>query len=133
MFSNNLIKKVLCDYIKDGNKNFIIYPFGDNGILVKNILQEYFNIIPRLIVDNTYSKYNSNLINFDGLKEDIHADDYVILTIENGQINKEMESQLEEIHEKNKIINLYDISNESYKATLNDYFDRSFCELYIGD
>lgn len=125
MFEESLIRKTLCDCIQEGNKKFVIYPFGKNGILVKNILQDYFNIVPRLVVDNTYSKYNSKLINFDRLKEEIQTDDYVILTIENKKINDEMSQELKEIHDKNRIINLYDISKKNYKT----FFSKSYNEI----
>lgn len=35
MFGLNEVKRILTDYISRGVSNFILYPFGNNGIWVK--------------------------------------------------------------------------------------------------
>lgn len=62
MINKNDIKGYLKKYIKQGIDRFVIYPFGENGMNVKNILKEYFDIIPILIVDNEYAKFNSSIV-----------------------------------------------------------------------
>lgn len=101
------IKKVIKDKIDQGIKSFAIYPFGENGVKVKNILADYFNITPLFIVDNEYSKYNENILSFDRfLKENI-KDCYILLTVENFKLNGVLKNQMIEngISEE-KIINL---------------------------
>ncbi len=82
MINKNDIKRCLKKYIKQGIKRFVIYPFGENGMNVKNILKEYYDLIPALIVDNEYTKFNSSIMDCEGLKEKYSKDMYVILTIE---------------------------------------------------
>lgn len=125
----NLIKKRLITYIKEGNKKFIIYPYGENGVYVKNILHDYFNISPRLIVDNTYCQYNPNIISFEQLKKEIQEDDYILLTIENDAINEEMQKDIERIHDKNKIINLLDDVKEAHRQEIRKLFESEILQL----
>ena len=47
--------------INRGGKQFIIFPFGDVGIQVKEILKSLYAIDPALVIDNKYCKYNSEI------------------------------------------------------------------------
>ena len=62
MIKNTDIIKTLKKYISDGIKKFVIYPYGENGLYLNNILVSCFNLPPYLIVDNELSKYNDNII-----------------------------------------------------------------------
>lgn len=66
---------------KDDNR-FIIYPFGDNGRMVKDLLKEYYNIEPEFIVDNKYCMYNPNIISFEELRKADCGESIILLTIE---------------------------------------------------
>ena len=50
-FSNS-IKIFLEKQIKTGKKDFIIYPYGKIGHEVKRILNDFFNIRERAIIDS---------------------------------------------------------------------------------
>lgn len=103
----NYIRDVLKKYIDQRIERFIIYPFGANGINVKNVLKEFFDLEPSLVVDNEYSKYNSNIINKEELKNVYQKEMYLILTIENTRINFEMVKELSEFIPVENIINLF--------------------------
>lgn len=106
MINKNDIKGYLKKYIKQGIDRFVIYPFGENGMNVKNILKEYFDIIPILIVDNEYAKFNSSIVDGERLKEKYSKDMYVILTIEDKKANAAILKQLQEFVPEANIINL---------------------------
>lgn len=71
-------------------KKFIIYPFGVNGVNVKNVLKDCYDLEPCFIVDNEYYRYNHNIINDDILKNVYQKEMYIILTIENEETNSEI-------------------------------------------
>ena len=106
MFSSYSIKKGIRKIVAQGVERFIIYPFGDNGLLTKTVLQEYFGLQPLLVVDNEYAKYNQNIISIKQLKEKYEHSMYIILTIENNKTNMDMQNELLEFTDLNHIINL---------------------------
>lgn len=106
MISKNDIKGCLKKYIKQGINRFVIYPFGENGMNVKNILKEYYDLIPILIVDNEYAKFNPSIVDREGLKENYSKDMYVILTIADKKANETILKQLQEFVPEANIINL---------------------------
>ena len=87
MLDEKNIKVCLKEYIKQGIKKFIIYPFGVNGVKVRDILRDYYNLKPILVVDNEYAKYNSHIEDFETLKKQYSEDAYIILTIEDVETN----------------------------------------------
>ena len=102
----NYIRSLLKTYIDRKVNKFIIYPFGVNGVKVKNILKDYFNLEPLFIVDNEYSRYNPKIISGLGLKKFYQDDMYIILTVENETINKEIFLELSGYISPDRIINL---------------------------
>lgn len=105
MFDTNYIINSLKSYIEKTNQ-FIIYPFGANGLNVKNILKNYFNLDPCFIVDNEYSRYNSKIIDKNALRSVYQKDMYIILTAEKDRINIEILNELSEFVPLANIINL---------------------------
>ncbi|MBQ9365585.1 MAG: hypothetical protein IJT82_07400 [Schwartzia sp.] len=69
--------------IEHGEKNFILYPFGVNGAMAKEILQTQFGLMPAYIIDNKLCNLNSDIHPVEFL-DNLNPDDYLlILTIEN--------------------------------------------------
>ena len=60
--NNYVIKSMIKNKIVKGYTNFVIYPFGENGLKVKTILQEYFDLLPVFVVDNEYADMNPNIL-----------------------------------------------------------------------
>ena len=113
MYESNYIKCILKKYIDKKVEKFIIYPFGENGVSTKNILKDYYGLEPCIIVDNEYSKYNPNIINRETLQEVYQPGMYLILTIENGELNAKLLNELLEVMPAENIINLYQKKNMS--------------------
>lgn len=119
MFGVNYITKILKDNYKENGK-YIIYPFGVNGVSVKNVLKNYFNIEPCFIVDNEYSRYNPKIINKELLKNIYKKDMHVIITVENDAINTQILRELLEFVPETNIINLKKNGNSANKNTKYD-------------
>lgn len=49
----------------NGKEQFVIFSFGENGLLTKKVLNECFGIQEKYIVDNKLSKYNSKIKELD--------------------------------------------------------------------
>lgn len=57
-YINVQLKKIL---EMDSNRNFVIYPFGQIGMSLKNILNMRYLIEEAFIVDNELARYNSKI------------------------------------------------------------------------
>lgn len=89
-----------------GCKRFIIYPFGDVGMQVKEILTNLYAIEPEYIIDNKYSKYNSTIKSTNFL-DSIDCNEYmVILASTNKEIYCELKKELLKRFESFRILEL---------------------------
>ncbi len=89
-FSEEKMKKTLITQIteciertfdingKDMSRNIIVFPCGDVGIQVVNILKTIYSIEPAYLIDNKKCKYNSNISDSSFLKE-VDAEKYVLI------------------------------------------------------
>lgn len=62
------ISKAIRGQLDKGNNRFIVYPFGEFGILTKQILEQQYNISDTIYVDRDISKYNSLVHSVDELE-----------------------------------------------------------------
>lgn len=106
MYGSNYIRDIMKEYIGGRENKFVIYPFGANGVNVRNVLRDYFNIEPCLIVDNEHSKYNSKIIDKKELERVYQEDMFVILTAENNILNAKIMEELSRFVPAENIINL---------------------------
>lgn len=106
MYRSNYIRDIMKEYIGGRENKFVIYPFGANGVNVRNVLRDYFNIEPCLIVDNEHSKYNSKIIDKKELERVYQEDMFVILTAENNILNAKIMEELSRFVPAENIINL---------------------------
>lgn len=108
MFEINFIRKILKDYVDQGIKQFVIYPFGVNGVNVRNVLQDCYGLQPCFIVDNEFCKYNPNIVNHDTLRNVYQKEMYIILTVENKDVNLEVLKKISDFVPEENIINIYE-------------------------
>ena len=128
MFVLNEVKRILTDYISRGVSNFILYPFGNNGIWVKNILIDCFNVNPVYIVDNKYCQFNPNIISFNELITKDIDQCMIILTIEDEDLNFMMEEMCLEYFDRNQIINLKQRLSKGTQILTWRYLEKDYCE-----
>lgn len=78
MSSFSVIHNKIKEQIDKGNKNFIICPFGDNGLMTKQILNNQFGVEEAWIIDTKLCEYNNKIKNINYFKE-INTTDYIVL------------------------------------------------------
>lgn len=108
MFSEKLIRDTIKQCIDSGISKFVIYPFGENGMAVKNCMEQCFGIFPVMVVDNVYSQYNVNIFNIDGLRQNYDKDICIILTAQDRTLNQELKERLLSFTTEDRIVNLRD-------------------------
>ncbi|MCI8844824.1 MAG: hypothetical protein HFI04_00355 [Lachnospiraceae bacterium] len=131
VIEENRIRAYLRKYIQCGGiNNYIIYPFGTNGVKVRNILKDYYGVEPILVVDNECAKYNSEIVDFETLKKQYDGSAYIILTVEDKEINEYMLKELQGFVSLSHIINiknlkdgLADLSHFRIQGFLQDIMD----------
>lgn len=112
MINEKFLREIITEQIDNGKSHFIIFPFGTNGINIKKCLEECFMIEPEMLVDNKYSKYNPNIVDFNYLKEKYQSEMTILLSIEDITLNSELEKRLLSFVDRNQIINLGRIYEE---------------------
>ena len=73
------IDKTIRHCLDNGYRKFIIFPFGENGLQVKNILNTSYGIKEALIVDTGKSKYNPDIMGYEDFIPTGYYDDAVVL------------------------------------------------------
>ncbi len=64
--------------IINGKKDFVIYPFGHYGLILKQVMNEQFGIEEAFIIDNKLSQFNSKIKSLEYLKH-INPEKYTYL------------------------------------------------------
>ncbi|SDB28924.1 transferase hexapeptide (six repeat-containing protein) [Pseudobutyrivibrio sp. YE44] len=100
--------KVIKDSLEKGVSKFIICPFGERGMRVKNVLNIQFDIQEYLIVDNGLSIYNKNVLAVRDLKDNDVSDSVILLTSKNADIYNELTVYIDE----SNIVSLVDDKSE---------------------
>lgn len=95
-----------------GKRDFVIYPFGNNGQIAKKILNNDFGIFEKYIIDQNKSQYMEDVHNIDFLKK-VYNDEkfYILLTIHTS--NKAfitVHQQISEFAQVERIIDIFSIS-----------------------
>lgn len=112
MYTRSFIKRIIKNLVNKGITKFVIYPYGENGLLVKQVLQEYFALIPCIVVDNEYYQYHTNIISLQELKSQYEESLHIILTVENIKINSNMYEELISFISETNITNLLQLQNK---------------------
>lgn len=112
------IKEIYCrmdkkigELVDRGYKNFVIYPFGENGFLCKEILNHKYNIREAAIIDNRLCRFEKNILSASQLKN--IEGEYCIL--ENCSNPKVHDDVLDEVKKYVKEINIFTIFEKEVK------------------
>ena len=96
--------------VEGGKKKFILFPFGERGIMVKQILSECFGIKDPIIIDNGLSKFNENIHELSVLSK-YNLDEYtILLTSDNENCYSEIREQLMEYATVEQFVDLFSFS-----------------------
>ena len=91
---NASVRKCIETQLDRGQKNFIIFPFGDIGMRIKTFLNDAYGIQERLIIDNHLCKYNSRIKPIGILASDKYQNACVILASTNAKIYQQLKKEL---------------------------------------
>ena len=73
------IKRAIRYQLDKGNRRFVIYPFGETGMKVKDVLNQQFGITEKYAADSELCRYHSEIKSVAELEEDYKSDDFIIL------------------------------------------------------
>ncbi len=89
MISYAIVREKIKDCIDGGITSFAIFPYGENGMLVAQILGECFGIEDAIRVDNELCRYNKKICDLTELERIVKETDcHVLLTSYAGPIRE---------------------------------------------
>ncbi|MDE6364348.1 MAG: CatB-related O-acetyltransferase [Lachnospiraceae bacterium] len=124
----NTIQEALCL----GKKDFIIYPYGENGVLTKQILNDSFGIKESYVVDNVLSKFNSNIKNLEFCNK-LDKEKYIVLfTCANVELYREVRGNLRKYFPDDSVIEIFENKFEEKQLTKNvgGHAQKTLCGKY---
>ena len=108
--------KSICSQIElalnAGKRDFIIYPFGRNGMEVKDILGNRYGITERYIVDNHLCEFRSDIFSIDKLPSDA-LDCVLLLTVDNKNIYDDVLNAALAIFDEKQILKIFPNDNKT--------------------
>lgn len=123
----DLLKAKIAGLINNGEKSFVIYPYGKNGRYIKQVIENEFQISMTAIVDNNLCKTDSSIINEAQLKGIYGKNTYIILSVEDTRINSHLYQNLVTFCDVSHILNVLDFQNNDF----NDYRLPDFKPFYL--
>lgn len=103
------IRNAIEKAVELGKQNFLIYPFGENGVLAKQILNDSFGIQENYIIDNKLSKYNPKIKSLAWCKT-LDCSQYTVLfTCANLELYKDTRSALDQYFLEDNVIDIFEI------------------------
>lgn len=104
-------------------EKIIICPFGENGMLTKNILNNSYGILETAIVDNRLCKYNDKILSIEDLSVIDDTSCAILLNTSTLNINCELEAKLKNICKNAKIINVMEPHWDENAYNENYYYE----------
>lgn len=87
--------------------NFIVYPYGEYGVIAKQILNDSFGIKEEFVVDNKLSVFNSDIKNLDFCKG-LDKNKYTVLfTCANPDVYDEVLRNLKQYFSEDNIVEIF--------------------------
>lgn len=131
--SDSYIKRIIELCLDKGEKNIIIFPFGEAGIRVKEILNKSYGIKEKYIIDNHLCKYNPDIkpLSFFEDKEDIKKSCVVILSSTSKRSYEAIKENVKKIFPANRIYELGIIENKDRRTKVGKYSYGPLCDHYL--
>lgn len=104
------IDKKLNSLIREGKKKFVIYPFGRQGIITKQLLNVKYSIQEEFIIDNSLCDVNPNIVRVEAL-QDIDCTQYTFLLT--SSMNPEIYNSLIKYVNKENIVDYRFLEGET--------------------
>lgn len=112
-------------------KEFIIYPYGESGMLVKQVLNACFGIREAFIIDNKLAEFNRKIKKIDFCRE-LDCTKYIVLfTCGNQDIKGEVRRNLEQYFKEDNIIDILS-RRETFYTRCGKYSYGPLCDhVYV--
>lgn len=91
-----------------GKRNFIIYPYGEYGVITKQILNDSFGIKEDFIIDNKLSQFNSQIRSLDFCKNLDESRYTVLFTCANPDVYDEVLQNLKQYFAEYNIVEIFE-------------------------
>lgn len=114
-----------------GGNCFIIYPFGEYGMLTKKILNISFGIQEKYIIDNNLSKYNSCIKNLDYFRDKDTSNYTVLLTNANPDVHDEVRQLLSNVFDIKNIIDIFPTKEPNLMTKCGKYSYGPLCNHWL--
>lgn len=93
--------RLMCSAIEtalhEGHDEFIIYPFGDAGFQMKEILNKRYNINEKMLIDNKLADFNPVVMRISDLKkQDISKKTAFLFCVEDYNLHKKLQMTIPE-------------------------------------
>lgn len=102
-----VIRNVIEKALRSGKSNFVIYPFGENGVLTKQILNIAFGVEESYIVDDILSGYNAKVKALDYFMDRDCSEYTVLVTSENPDTHDAIRSNLRRCFLNSSVIDIF--------------------------
>lgn len=120
-----MIRERIKQLVDRGEEKFIIFPYGEEGMLTKKILNECFGIEECFIVDNGLAQYNPKIKDFNFLsnylKNVTSENVYVLFASFNNNLKKLLEDKCYNIISLLQYNNNLEVSNNENKIGRYSY------------
>lgn len=115
--------RVISDLLKKGVRDFALFPFGEQGMIIKRILNERYGVKEKYIIDGRLSKISDNpeIISLEDTDSMDMSNIIVLLTSDNEDIYSEIRYQLLQYFDMSQIVDVFSFSMYFDKQV---YYDR---------
>lgn len=121
------IRNTIEEALKSGKRNFIIYPYGEYGMLTKTILNHSFGVKECYVADNRLSLFNPQIKELDYFETIDTALYTVLLTSANPSTYDDVRKEIARFFNKEDII---DIFPKEVQASINTGGGYTQCGKY---
>lgn len=129
------IRNAIEQALNAGKSNFIIYPYGEYGMMTKQILNDSFGIKETCIIDNHLSRFNSSIKSLSDFKRD-KREYSVLFTCANPDVYGEALDNLKQYFTQDEIIEIFELHPDSLNDHIicqgSDYYEDSHGNKIIG-
>lgn len=101
------VRKVIEEQILLGRRDFILYPFGEQGLLVKEILNKVFGIQEKCIIDNYLCKFNSSIKDVSYLNKYEYKSCVVLITSDNEEVYDVLRNTVKKYVGSERIVDIF--------------------------
>lgn len=113
MFIDKEIKQMIENKLDEGFNKFVIYPFGEIGYRVKQILNFCYGLHESIICDNHLCKYNEDILSIEQIKnKQLNVDSIVLLSSINHKIYGSLKENLIKVFSESQIAELRCMCNK---------------------